>query len=373
MAGLPFIDDAAPTASMAPAVEITFGSSAGSGGFGGLADAATSLLGGAGAPAWADHLVALDVRLGFAPQVDHAELLIAETAGAPSAALGDSGQIRIGPRGALQDLFSGNVLAIERRGDGLRRYQLGNAGHKLSQMHCNQTLTNTTVQDAIAFAANGAGVNLEARIGGRDGGLPRYVFDDGRNLWEHIARLAALRGFNAWVDAAGTLQLSDQLEQGDTVQSFVFGRDVLALNLWQRSPHSGQITAFGGGRVDDGYTLRKQAAPNRSQVGDGPPQRYYRDGALQSQDDLSARVAAATLFGRRLTTTGELLLPGSATLAPGRVVAVEAPPDGSGAFLILAAQHRFDRRDGWRTRLSVSEAGGMPGSGSPLDALGGLP
>jgi hypothetical protein len=372
MLSLPFFDQAVPGTS-APAVEITVGGGGESGGFGGLADAAASLLGvGAGAPAWADHLVALRLHQGLAPLVDGAELLIAQTGDAPSAVLGDSCVILMGVRGALQDFFSGQVTAIEQRTDGLRRYGLGNAAYTLARGRLNQTVTNMRVQEVIAFAADTLGVSLQTRVAGSDGSLPRYVLDDSRSLWDHMTRLADLRGLGLWVDGAGELQLADQLEQGDPVRSFTYGEDVLEMHLWERSPHSGAVTLFGGGRVDDGFTLRKQGAPNRGQGGDGTPQRFYRHGALQSQEDLSTGVAAATLRAHRRATAGELLVPGEATLGPGRVVEVLGLPEGGRTYLIQAAEHSFDRQEGWRTRLSLSEAGEVPGLGGLLGGLGGL-
>lgn len=371
MATLPFFDNTAPAATSVPAVEITIGAGGESGGFGGLAAATASLVGGPGAPSWADHLVALSLCQGLAPRVDCVDLVIAHTATAPRASIGDSGRIRMGAVGELQDLFSGTVVAIENRSDGLRRYRLCSGSHTLAQGRLNQTVTNMSVREAIAFAADAFAVSVQARIGGSDGTLSQFAFDDSRSVWDHLSHLADLRGFSLWFDASDTFQVADRLEQGDTVQTFSYGQDILMMNLWQRSPHSGSVTVYGGARVD--FTLRKQAGPNRTQGGQGAPQRIYRHGALQAQEDLAARAASATLLGHRMSTTGELLVSGSAALGPGRVIEVKDLPDGGGKFLIRVAHHNFDRREGWRTRLTVSVAGEvLSPSASPAGALGGL-
>jgi len=369
MPGLPFFDDTAPSPVRAPTVEITISSSGGdSGGFGGMADAASGLLGGASAASWADHLLSLSLHQGFAPNVDYIDLLIAATEGAPEAALGDEGTIAIGAADAVEDLFSGSIIAIERRGDSMRRYRLSNGSHSLAQARINQSVIDMSVQDAISHAASQYNYSPQADISGSDDLLPQIVFDDSSTLWDHFAYLAGLRGANLWFDATDALQLADQLEQGDSVATFTWGEDLLEANLWQRSAHSGAITAFGGDRIDGDFVLRKEATPNRAEQGDGLPARFYRDGLLQTQQDLTTRAAAAALNGLRQTDLSELLVSGSAALGPGRVIELASlPGGGDGNYLIHRAHHTFDHLNGWRTHLSVSEA-----SGGGLGAVGGL-
>ena len=364
---LPQFDAEATASIQVPTVEITIGSVDG-GGFGGMADAAMDLLGG-GAASWADHLSELTLQLGFAPRVDALELVIAQSGGAPEAALGNSGEIALGPSGATETLFSGQVVAIEKRGDGLRRYRLANGARQLAEARINRSLTDMSVADAIGFALGELGLQVDTDISGGDGPLSQYAFDDSRSLWDHITELAVLRGCNAWFDSANRLQIADALEQGDPVATFAYGNDLLEHNLWQRAPHSGQITAIGGARADDGFTLRKQSAPNQAVAGDGAPHRFYRHAALGSQQDLAARAEAAAIGGQRQTNSGELLVAGNAAARPGTVITLSGlPGGGDGDYLVTSAHHRLDRTEGWRTRLSVSSAQGAAagGLGGPI-------
>jgi hypothetical protein len=370
MPGLPFFDDNAPQPIRTPAIEITMGDGGSSGGFGGMVDAATSLLGGPSAPSWPDYLVSFSLQQGFAPQVDTVDLLVADTEDAPGAALGDRGSVSMGAAGALETIFSGTVIAVEQRGDGMRRYQLANGSHTLAQARINQSVTEMTIQDAIEFAVGEFDFSATARVSAADETLPQIIFDDSASIWDHITYLASVRGINLWFDADDQLQMADQLEQGDSVATFTWGQDLLEANLWQRSPHRGAVTAFGGDRVDGDFTLRKQAPPNRAQLGDGSPQRFYRDGLLQSPQDLSTRAGAATLFGQRQTTAGEIVVSGSAALSPGRVIELAGlSGDSDGRYLINRNHQRLDHLDGWRTRLWISKADASPGG---LDLLGGL-
>lgn len=373
MVGLPFFDDDTTPAIRVPAIQIDIGGGGDSGGFGGMADAASSLLGGPAAPSWADHLVSLTLQQGFAPGVDHLELLVANTEGAPTAAVDDEGSVSIGPSDNLEKLFTGRVVAVEKRSDGLRRYHLSNGSHTLAQGRLNRSVTDMSAKDAIENLGSEFGYSPNASISGNDAVLSQIVFDDSGSVWEHCAHLARLRSANLWLDADDTLQLADQLEQGDSVASFTWGENLLEHQLWQRAPHSGEITAFGNGRIDGDFTLRKTATPNRAQTGSDAPQRFYRDGMLQSQQDLAGRANAAALFAARRTNEGELLVAGSAKLVPGAVITLEGLPDGGdGDYLVSACRHTFDRDQGWRTRLTVSETAAASGLSGLAGALGGF-
>ena len=222
MVGLPFFDEDTTPAIRVPAIQIDIGGGGDSGGFGGIADAASSLLGGPAAPSWADHLVSLTLQQGFAPSVDHLELLIANTEGAPTAAVDDEGSVSIGPSDNLEKLFTGRVVAVEKRSDGLRRYHLSNGSHTLAQGRLNRSVTDMSAKDAIDNLGGEFGYSPNASISGNDAVLSQIVFDDSGSVWEHCAHLAKLRGANLWLDADDTLQLADQLEQGDSVASFTW-------------------------------------------------------------------------------------------------------------------------------------------------------
>ena len=373
MPGLPFFEDSGETGYRALRLQINIGDGDDGGGFGGLAGDATDLLGlpsPPSFPSWADHLLSLSLHLGLAPEVDYADLLISDPMGTLEAAVGEPGSIAIGEPDNPENLFTGKLVAIEQRSNGQRLYRLANGSHALARARINQSLVDMTVQDAIGFAAGLAEYSPAAQVGGSDAVLPQIVFDDSRSLWEHMARIGALRGIDLWFDADDQLQIADGLEQGETVAAYRWGKDLLEYNLWQRVPHSGAVTVFGAGRVDNGFKLRKQAAPNRAETGEGATPRFYREGLLQTQQDLSGRAAAAARQGQRRSSAGEVVVSGSAALGPGRLVELsELPGGGDGVYLITRVHHSFDGEHGWRNRLSVSAAGdasGLPGG------LGGL-
>ncbi len=382
MPSLPFFEQQQAPATRVPSIAITLGSpSGGDSGFGGIADAASSLLGGPAQPSWADHLVSLTLQQGFAPAVDHLDLLVAVPQAPPEggansselqAALGDAGSVEIGASDALVKLFTGQVISIEKRSDGLHNFRLGNGSHALSQVRLNGTVGEMSVSDAISHLAGEAGYPVDNNTSGNDGTLPQIVYDDSRSVWEHCAEWAHLRGFNLWLDADDRLQLSDGLEQGEVVDEFTRGENLLHHQLWQRAAHSGEITAFGSSRVDGDFTLRKQSTPNRAQSGSGAPQRFYRDGPLQTQQDLSTRAQAATLLAARRGSEGEILVSGNAATGPGKVIKLSGLTNGDdGNYLISSCRHTFDRQHGWRTQLQISNCASS-GADGLAGALGGL-
>ncbi len=374
MPGLPFFEDTSPGPVRTPAVDINISSSAGdSTGFGGLADTASNLLGGATAASWADHLLSLSLHQGFAPAVDYLDLMIAATEGAPEAEIGDQGTLAIGVTDAFDELFTGKIIAIERRGDSIRRYRLGNGSHSLAQSRINQSVNNMSVEDAINFASSQFNYPPQADIGGNDDALLQVVFNDAASVWEHIAYLAGLRGANLWFDSSDQLQLADQLEQGDRVATYTWGQDLLEANLWQRTPHSGVTTAYGNDYMNDQFILRKQSNPNKAEQGEGAPHRFYRDGLLQSQQDLTMRAASASVNGHRQTSLSEVVVSGTAAVGPGRVIELSSlPGGGDGNYLIHHVQHTFDHLNGWQSRLSVSQVDGADSQGGLSGAIGGL-
>lgn len=374
MPSLPFFDEQQATPTRVPSIAITLGGdSGGDSGFGGLVDAASALLGAPAAGAWSEYLVSLTLQQGFAPAVDHLDLLVAAPldGSAPSAVLGDSGTLEIGSNDGMTKLFTGQVISIEQRSDGLCSYRLSNGSHLLARIRLNGSVAERSLTDAISQLASEAGYPIDNSTSGSDGSLPQIVYDDSRSLWEQFAEWAQLRGFNLWLDADDRLQLADQLEQGDVVAEIKWGGDLLQHRLWQRNTHSGEVSAFGGSRVDGDFRLRKQSAPNRGQSGSGTPQRFYRDGVLQTQQDLSTRAQAGALFAARRTSEGEILISGNASCAPGKVIELKNLPDGgNGKYLISSARQSFDRQHGWRTQLQIGFC--SEGSGGLAGALGGL-
>ena len=345
------------------------------GGASGLAAAAGTVAGalgsGEGQLGWTDCVMAVTLRLGFAPAVDSAELLIAQTPHTPEANLGDQVTLGLGPQGDTTTLFKGWIEAVEHRLDGCRCYRLVNNASRLANLRINQAVTETSVADLIALMAREAGVPLDKRVSGSDDKLRQTIIDDSLSLWQHMQRLAALRGYSLWINGDNRLQLANQLEQQSPEQRFQAGENVMALSLWQRRSHSGSIRVHGGSRDDSGHTLRKQPQPNLATMGDGSPQRTYRPRNLSAPGDLAAAAVAAGQAGHRASHRGTLRVPGSGALTPGAVVAIIGLPGGGASALIQSVEQRFNFSEGWVADLTLSRSDDQTSPGALLSSVTG--
>ena len=380
MVALPFFASEGPAGVTRPAVTVSFGQGAGAeSGFGGVVEALASAIG-AGGDAWQEHLWSVRLRRSLAPEVDLAEVWLANAARAPHVALDDTGSIAMGLDAQTQvTVFSGAIDGIQSRSDGRLHLTATNGGSRLSRSRINQSYESMKSAEIVEDLAARLDLSVEADGGGE--ALPRYVVDDRANLYRHITRLAAALGQVAFFDGEGTLKLVDPAAGGEVVQQFTYGEDLLDFALWQRSPHTGEVTVTGEGAAGDHggsawAWLRKEAGPNLVTAGSGAPQRFYQDATLRSPDAVAKRAAGSLLRGQHLATRRSLLVPGSPDVAPADLVEVAGVPsdDANGAFLVLRVEHDYSTMRGFETRLTVSRAGD-PSSllGDLLGGLGGLP
>src|SRR5215208_8393889 len=137
MPAIPFLDQASsgPAPVSRPAATISFAAaSPASSGFGGLVDAAASLLAGAPGDPWREHLLALRLRRCLAPEADLLQLLVAAVPTAPAVALADKGSVSlIGTGGSDTQIFTGKIDGIRERASGGRLVTASNGSRELAQ------------------------------------------------------------------------------------------------------------------------------------------------------------------------------------------------------------------------------------------------
>jgi phage protein D len=316
-------------------------------------------LGTASADDWTAALVGLRVQCAPAPEVDVAELYVARTAGAPSAALGDSGSIGLGYADSGNEVvFTGQVVAVQHRAQGPTRVVLANGGAALAALRVNQSYEQQTAGDIVGDLAGRVG----ATTGTVDSGasFPFYVVDDRQTGYHHVATLARLCGFLAYVATDGSLMFGAPVG-GAPVQQFAYAVDVLSIEFTAASPLVGGVSVIGEGAAGSQGTdawawFIKDPAAVTGTAGSGPPERLVERAAARSSDAASMAASSASQAFARADTTGRLLVPGAPAVAVGSSIAIVDAPQAelNGSGLVLGVRHRYSRDSGFTSHITFS-------------------
>lgn len=273
-------------------------------------------------------------------------------------------------------VFTGTITAL-RHGPGGVDVLAGDASAALAQFRPATTYQGQNAGAVIAALAADAG----AATGSVDDGptLPSYVADGACTGWEHVARLAAWSGADAFVDGDGRLIVRVR-DASIADIALRWGREVIAGDATDAGmPPSGVAAAGEGpGPADsnsDAFRFTATGAPPSA-----PVAVRYRPG-LRATD-----VAGAATTGwltreatrRRPIEVMAFLLPG---VGPGDVIEIQEAPVPLPLLQIRRVEHRVDGAGG-RTRIVaragadadlLGRLGGLLGGllGSPAGALAG--
>jgi hypothetical protein len=309
---------------------------------------------------WARALGEVTVEAGLAPAVGAASVVLAARDDAPSAALADTGHVSLGfEDDGTVGVFKGAVRAVNRTVSGKRRIVASNGGAVLAAFRLDQGYEQQSAGDVVRDLAGKANVDTGSIDDGPS--LPYFVIDSRSSAWEHVAKLAALAGFEAWIDADNSLHFGP-FQAGSPAQTFTYGQDVLELDALEAPPATGSVTVVGEGAAgsngSDAWSWNlKDVSPLKGTAGSGDPALLLQLGAIRSADAASAAaqgiVAKAELGG----LTARLLVPGAPNAAIGSTVAVVSAPDDTlnGAWLVRGARHRLVKARGYTTLLLLAK------------------
>jgi len=334
----------APTATPAvrkPAFELAFGS--------GSADD------------WARTLASVSVEAALAPAVDAAEIVLATRDDAPAVALDDKGKIALGfADDESVAVFKGSVRAVNRTVSGRTRVVASNEGAALAAFRLDQAYEQQSAGEIVSDLASRAG--LDAVVADDGAKLAAYVIDSRSSAWEHVARLAALSGFAAWVDPDRGLRFGP-LQTGASAQTFTYGEDVLELDALEAAPTAGAVTVVGegaaGSKGSDAWSWSaKDAAPVTASAGAGDPALVVQAAALRSSDTARAAAEGLSAKAKLGALTGRLLVSGAPKVAVGSTIEVAGAPDDklNGTWLVRGLRHKLVKARGYTTLLLVAKA-----------------
>lgn len=374
MVNVPFLTNREPAAVRRPAFAIAHssGSSGGlGGGLGGALGAVGDLLGAGGEDFWLSHTLEIAVQTGPLPFVNTARLSFAAV-GAPDIALQDAITLSLGYADAAPEaVFTGFVTRQVRTLEGITHLYASDGGGVLARQRLNQSYESQNAGDIVSDLAAQAGVSTDVVESGI--ALPFFAIASHTPAHAQIAALARRSGYWAYFTPAGELAFAP-LAEGETVQTFTYGLDLLRLQVTEAVPALDAVQVSGegaaGSQGQEAWNwLVADASGVQAQAGSGTAQRWVRDGALRSQEAVRQSATAQASGAASLQITGELWVPGAPRVTVGsRVAVAEAPEDFlNGTYQVQRVEHRLSKQQGFVTRLSFLKTASVP-----LGALAGL-
>lgn len=349
-----------------------------------MAAIVSALLGGSTAPAAvrkpvfaaefggnADSVISITIEAGLAP------LVAAAMIDGLEAAPGASGSVKLGydDEGA-KTVFTGAVQSVRRRIAGVRRVTAVSKANAAARLRVNQSYEKQKAGDVVKDLAGRVGLGVETVRDGID--LPFYAVDDGRTAWAHVADLARLCGYLAYVTPDDEVHFGP-FSAGEAVQTFAYGADILAMELAEEAPPAGKVKAVGegaaGSQGSDAWNwLIKDPAAVSAESGDGA-ETLLAAAALRSTDAARMAAAGASQAAGWSAAAGVLVVPGAPKVTAGSIVEITGAPEAAlnGKCLVRWLRHRYSKTAGFISVLGISNVGaGAGAAGGLLSAVGGL-
>jgi hypothetical protein len=293
-------------------------------------------------------LVRAELRLGLGMH-DALELLVWPRSKLASPSVGGSVTLSLGDKDSEDDVFSGEVAAVQPSADGILVEAIG-ATIALSR----QRLCRTWVQQSVADIVNDlAGSATVDEVEG-DLQLEVYTVDDRRTAWSHLVELAELVGADLGASAAGGLRFVPP-KTGDASVTLRFGAELLGFTAGPApQPTAATVGAHGAASEagsDDWHWLLRAPNPSGSSGG-----RMRTPGAVRTRDAADSIAQSLADRASRAQVRGRLVAVGRADLRPGDLVDTSDLPSDPGTLRVLDATHVLDARTGWYTAYSVEGA-----------------
>jgi phage protein D len=315
--------------------------------------------GGAADP-WKRGMVALVVEIGLAPAADVVEVYLSADEQAP--AVGDTGSVSLGYEDDSMELvFTGEVESVLRGVEGETHVTATNGGAALSKLRLNQSYEQQEAGDIVKDLAGRAGVGTDTVEDGVE--FPFYVVDDRRSAYLHVTALARKSGYLANFTPEDKLSFAPFVA-GQPVQTFTYGVDIMRLEVTRVAPVVGAVTTVGegaaGSQGQEAWSwLVKDPSSVKGSAGEGAPEREVQDPSLRSSDAAQSAADGVANAADRMKLVGEVLVPGSPAVAVGSAVEIaDAPQEAlNGLFLARGVRHRFSKREGFTTLISLSKTG----------------
>lgn len=271
-------------------------------------------------------------------------------------ALNDETTLELGyaDNGGLTQVMLGDVLRVEPNLTTIR--VLGHsAANKLLHTFVEQTYESKTAADIVRDLTSKAKVTVQTAEDGIT--FPAYVIDGRRCVYQHIADLAELCGFDVYINAAGKL-VFEKFIGGKTVHVFEFAKHIIELTAEKANPRAGRVAVFGESRAgqngDESWAwLTKDFSGAKGQAGSGNPLLLLENPALRTRDAAHTTANATMTTIQRQTLCGQLLSLGRPEVKLGDAIRLSGMADAvlNTSFQVRSVTHRITKLGGFTTTV----------------------
>lgn len=261
--------------------------------------------------------------------------------------------------GSLVRVFTGSVTRSE---PGLLHHRVTahSPAASLLRTFVDQTYENKTAGEIVRELSGEAGVDVATAEDGI--AFPAYVVDGRRNIHVHMEELAALCGFDLYVDTAGELVFK-RFVSGNTIHGFEYARHVLELDVSRATPVASSVEAWGesagGGGAEAWAWLTKDFSDSMGSAGSDSPVLLVERPALRDAEAAQAAADARLSQVTRQATRGRLLSYGRPEVQLGDAVRLSDAPSAelNGTFQVRSVKHRIDKVSGFTTTVGFRSMG----------------
>jgi phage protein D len=303
----------------------------------------------------ASTVVALTVSLDLETPADTFSLVLANVGGLRPAR-GDEAKIELGyagDDGELTQVMAGTVETV--MPNLTTTHVTGISGASLLlRTYVEKTYENMKAGEIVSDLAAQGGVDVATADDGIT--FPAYVIDGRRSAYAHIEDLAALCGFDSYIDAEGKL-VFEKFLNGKKVHIFEYAKHIIALDVKRLPARAGLVEAWGEsparGEADDTWAwLTKDFKGSRGTAGTGALLLLERATLRTVNAARTAAEAALTNIKRR-TLSGRLKSLGRPAVKLGDAIALRGMPDESlnSSFQVRSVTHRITKLDGFTTTI----------------------
>jgi len=298
--------------------------------------------------------VSLTVNLDMDTPADSFTLLLGQVGGFQPQR-DDDAKIELGfDDDELTQVMVGKVVTAQ-SGLTLRRV----IGHGLAQTlldaYTYLTYEGKTAGQIVSDLAQRAGLDV-ARV--EDGiTFPAYVVDGRTAFYHQLHALAALCGFDLYVNADGDLVFAP-FRSGNAIHIFDYAKQIVELEVLETPPAAGEVQAWGespgGAQADEAWAwLTKDFAGLKGSTGSGAPIQLLERPALRTAVAAQAAADAAQTYLIRQTLRGTLFTTGQPKVKLGDAIQLRNVPDArlNDTFQVRSVTHHIDKTRGFTTRI----------------------